>query len=221
MNTTRAGARLLFVLGTSLGLTSAAMAADQPEPSITLEPVEDERAIWLDGIGSGFAKGAKSFELKLSRAWGVNRGGPTVAHDLWFVHAQLGHILHDTWGRGHWYGGNFEVTGLLFGGIQDHPEMAYFIGLNGGLRYHFATGGRLTPFLAASIGASATDIGEPDLGGVFQFNEQYGAGLRYFLNDRQAITLEYFSQHMSNARITQPNHGVNAHAVCIGFTWLF
>ncbi len=221
MNTAHAGARFLCLFGISLVLTSAAIADDNAEPAITLEPVEEKRAIWEDGVGGGFVKRARSFELKLARAWGVNRGGPTVAHDLWLMHAQYGYILNDTWGRGHWYGGNLEVTGLFFGGIQDDPELAYVVGLNGGLRYHFATGGRLNPFLSLSLGVTATDIGLPDLGGVFQFNEQYGAGLRYFLNARQAITLEYYSVHLSSARITKPNHGVNAHAVCVGFTWLF
>jgi hypothetical protein len=176
---------------------------------------------WSGSIGDGFLKGARSFELKLSRGFGVNGHGPELAHDFWFGHGQMGYVLHDVWAADSWYGGNLEVTGQLFGGWQDHPDNAYFIGLNTGLRYHFATGGRLDPFIAGSIGVSLTDIGLPDLSTKFEFNEQIGAGVRYFLNDRKAVVLEYFAQHISNGSIRRPNNGVNAHFVSLGFSWFY
>ena len=210
-----------LVAGGLLGACLVAGAAEPSTTSLTLEPTENRPTIWRAGIGEGFVKGAQSIELKLSRGFGVNRGGPKLAHDLWLGHVQWGMMLDDQWGKGHWYGGNLEVIGQLFGGAQDDPEPAYVVQFNGGLRYHFATGGRLVPFLAASVGAGATDIGLPDLSTTFQFNEQIGGGVRYFLDRHRAITLEYFRQHLSNASIKSPNHGVTSHCVSLGFAWLF
>lgn len=214
--------------GLALGLMlspfmQTAVTAAEPvvdNVGLTLEPA-GARSIWQAGIGEGFVAGAMSFEAKLSRGFGVSALGSLVAHDFWLSHAQLGYVPFDVWGEGRWYGGNLELTGQLMAGFQDQPESAYFFALDVGARYHFATGGRLMPFIAGNVGVSATDIGGPDLSGVFQFNEQIGAGVRYFINDRQAIVLEYFLQHISNAGISYPNKGANTHFVSLGFAWLF
>jgi len=214
--------------GLALGLMlspfmQTAVTAAEPvvdNVGLTLKPA-GARSIWQAGIGEGFVAGAMSFEAKLSRGFGVSALGSLVAHDFWLSHAQLGYVPFDVWGEGRWYGGNLELTGQLMAGFQDQPESAYFFALDVGARYHFATGGRLMPFIAGNVGVSATDIGGADLSGVFQFNEQIGAGVRYFINDRQAIVLEYFLQHISNAGISYPNKGANTHFVSLGFAWLF
>lgn len=211
----------MLAAGFCLVASSHVHAADKEQPGITLEPPTKRSEIWQDSVGDGFLEGAQSITLKISRGFGVAGGGPKNAHDLWYLQGQFGTVLNDTWGKGHWYAGNLEFTGQLIAGLQDHPETAYFFGLNGGLRYQFATGGRLNPFIAGSFGIAATDIGEPDLSTIFEFNEQIGAGLRYYLNDHQAITFEYFVQHISNADIREPNGGVNAHFISLGFAWLF
>jgi lipid A 3-O-deacylase len=220
---THSGRRALALGLMLLPFMPTAVTAAEPivdNVGLTLEPAGN-RSIWQAGIGEGFVAGAMSFEAKLSRGFGVSALGSEVAHDLWLVHAQLGYVPFDAWGEGRWYGGNLELTSQLMAGFQDRPQSAYFFALDVGARYHFATGGRLVPFIAGSIGVSATDIGGPDLSGVFQFNEQIGAGVRYFINDRQAIVLEYFLQHISNAGISYPNKGANTHFVSLGFAWLF
>lgn len=220
---THSGRRAL-ALGLMLSpFMQTAVTAAEPvvdNVGLTLEPA-GARSVWQAGIGEGFVAGAMSFEAKLSRGFGVSALGSLVAHDFWLSHAQLGYVPFDVWGEGRWYGGNLELTGQLMAGFQDQPESAYFFALDVGARYHFATGGRLMPFIAGNVGVSATDIGGPDLSGVFQFNEQIGAGVRYFINDRQAIVLEYFLQHISNAGISYPNKGANTHFVSLGFAWLF
>lgn len=220
---THSGRRALVLGLLLLPLFQTAVPAAEPvvaHAGLTLEPAVDP-SIWQTGIGDGFVAGALSFEAKLSRGFGVSALGSLVAHDFWLVHAQLGYVPFDVWGEGRWYGGNLELTSQLMAGFQDRPKSAYFFALNVGARYHLATGGRLSPFIAGSIGVSATDIEGPDLSGVFQFNEQIGAGVRYFINDRQAIVLEYFLQHISNAGISDPNKGANTHFVSLGFAWLF
>ncbi|HAV61792.1 MAG TPA: hypothetical protein DCY13_05450 [Verrucomicrobiales bacterium] len=196
---------------------SQLMAQQELEvPEMTLK-----RSVWQNGIGTGFAEGALSIETKLVRGLGTDQGGSRVNHDLWLGQLLLGTILMEPCRPNRWYGGNLELTGQLIGGAQDHPEPAFFVAGNVGLRYHLSAIGRVVPFLTASIGISGTDIGEPDLSGTFQFNEQVGGGLRYFLSERRAIVLEYFFQHISNGSTSLPNHGANSHMFSLGFAWLY
>jgi hypothetical protein len=168
-----------------------------------------------------FRKLAPSVEVKLARAFGTTETGSVQAHDLWLTAIQGGVMLTDVLCKNRWFGGNVEAIGLLMAGGQDSPEAAYFVGLNGGLGYHFHTGTFLDPFIRGSVGIAGTDAGEPDLGGKFQFNEQIGAGARFLLNEHHAITIEYAYWHVSNGGIREPNSGINAHLVSIGFAWLF
>jgi len=170
-------------------------------------------------VGQGFAK--YTAELKLSRAFGTTETGSNRSHDLWLTQVQGGLMLTDVVAQNWWFGGNVEGIAQLLAGGQDNPEAAYFVGLNGGLRYHLRTGTRLNPFVSGSIGVASTDIGGPDLSGSFQFNEQIGAGFRYFITEQYAISLEYAFWHVSNGGIREPNDGVNAHLVSLGVAWIF
>jgi hypothetical protein len=144
-----------------------------------------------------------------------------VSHDLWLTQIQGGWMLTDVIEPDYWFGGNIEGVGQLLVGGADHPEGAYFLGLNAGLRYHFRTGTRIDPFIAGFFGLSMTDIGKPDLSGTFQFNESVGAGARYFVSEHHALALEYALWHVSNGGRRDPNFGVTAHVVSLGFGWMF
>ena len=202
---------LLFALG---GLEPE--QESRSEMDVTLRAAESapER-------GEGYHKNDTSFELKASRAFGTKATGSNFSHDLWLAQVQGGVVLADVLEPEYWFGGNIEAIGQLLMGGQDNPEGAYFFGLNGGLRYHFRTGTRFAPFIGGSIGVSMTDIETPDANGKFQFNEQIGAGTRYWLSGRHGITFEYNYWHVSNGGIRMPNDGVNAHIFSIGFAWLF
>jgi hypothetical protein len=177
--------------------------------------------VWHGEIGDGFAKGARSLEVKVSRAFGTTAMGSNAAHDLWLAQVQAGLMLADVMEPKYWFGGNLEGLAQITAGGQDRPHAAYFTSLNAGLRYHFRTGTAVVPFLTGSFGIGITDIDDPDATGKFQFNEQGGVGLRYFLNREQAITVEYGLWHISNGGMREPNDGVNAHVFTVGFGWLF
>jgi hypothetical protein len=172
-------------------------------------------------IGAGFLKNDTSVEVKVSRAFGTTATGSNFSHDLWLTQIQGGLILSDVMEPDYWFGGNIEAIGQFLVAAQDNPDGAYFIGLNGGFRYHFATGTAFAPFLHGSIGLGLTDIETPDSSGKFQFNEQIGFGTRYLLSTRHAFTIEYDYWHISNGGIREPNDGVNAHIFSLGFAWLF
>lgn len=176
---------------------------------------------WENGFGSGFKENAIEAGLSLGGAFGMKILGSSERHDLVLGAAHIGWVFSDMVAKDRWYRGNWEIIGQLFGGKQVHPESAYVTGVTPLLRYNFVTGTRLTPFADAGVGATLTDIGEPDLSTTLQFNIQFGAGVHYFVGEHMAVTFQYRAMHFSNARIATPNLGVNSNALLAGVSWWF
>ena len=177
--------------------------------------------IWRNGIGEGFSSAANSISWEAGSAAGLAILGGHQRHDLALTAISYGHMLGPVCGEDHWYRGNWELRGELFGGVQFSPSGNYVIGLTPHLRYDFATGTRWVPFLDAGAGVSATGIGTPDLSGTFEFNLQGAAGVHWFIRDNLAITAEARYLHFSCAGMSSPNLGLNAVAGMIGLSWFF
>jgi hypothetical protein len=207
------------MIGLPIASIAAATLLAQGNVNAATESEPDK--IWESEVGNGFRKNAKSFEIKASRAFGTTASGSSVAHDLWLAQLQFGIMLADVMEPDYWFGGNVEAIGLLKVAAQERPHPAYFTAANGGLRYHFRTETPLVPFLAASIGVGITDIDDADASGKFQFNEEIGAGVRYFFDRSTAVTFEYSLWHVSNGGVKEPNNGVNAHVFSLGFAWMY
>ena len=80
---------------------------------------------------------------------------------------------------------------------------------------------RWIPFFNVSSGPLHTNLNEkaPELGGHVQFLSQGGAGIQRRLTPQQSMVVEYRYFHMSNAGLTQPNHGFNGSMLSIGMRW--
>lgn len=212
-----------------IGLPLVLLFAMSPHPeqaesaAVSEKPAAMAEAhnFWQGEIGHGLAKNTRSLEVKVSRAFGTTEMGSHTSHDLWLAQIQGGLILADVMEPGYWFGGNLEGIGQFIAGMQDNPRAAYLFALNGGLRYHFRTGTPFVPYLGGSIGVGLSDIDDADATGKFQFNQQVGGGIRYFLDRSTAITLDYSLWHISNGGIREPNDGVNAHIFSLGVAWLF
>lgn len=163
-----------------------------------------------------YANGQWNCEFDVMRAWGTQQFGGLQSHDMVLGGIQVGRVVTDLVGREHFYQGNLEAFGLLFGGSQDNPNTAYLGGGNLGLRYHFQTGTSVLPYFNGSLGMLGTDIGMPDLSGKFQFNEQVGGGIHWMFLPHWGLNLEYRFLHISNAGIKEPNRGINTHMVVLG-----
>lgn len=174
-----------------------------------------------DGLGTGFAKGTTSLSFELGASVGLRVFGGEQEHDLALGTLAFGCYPFPTAGKGRWWRGNWEIKGEMFSGGQWSPEPDWLGGFNGHVRYNFATGTPLVPFIGIGGGLMATSIGPPDLGGNFQFNEQAVVGFHYFLKEDLAITVDCRGVHISSAGIYQPNQGVNTIFGFIGLTWLF
>ena len=180
-----------------------------------------QESIWQNGIGEGFKNGDQSISLSFGGADGVRIFGGRDRHDLELNSLSYGYMLGAVEGDGHWYRGNWELRGELFGGAQFSPSGNWVVGLTPHLRYNFATGTRWIPFLDLGAGISATGIGAPDLSGTFEFNLQASTGVRWFIRDNLALTFEAGYLHLSDAGLSRPNQGVNSIKGMIGVSWFF
>jgi lipid A 3-O-deacylase len=196
---------------TQTNSTARALATFELEPS----------GIWEKGVGEGFRPSTQSLGLTAGATRGVEVLGGNQAHDLALAILSYGHMLGKVRGEGHWYRGNAEFRVELFGGAEFLPDNGWFVGLTPHLRYNFATGTRLIPFVDLGAGVTATGIGPPDLSGTFEFNLQGGGGVQWFLTDKVALTLETRYVHISCAGIHSPNLGLNTVAGLLGITFYF
>jgi hypothetical protein len=183
--------------------------------------LSESNSLWRAGVGQGFTKGVFGLDVSGGAGFGVRMLGTSEIHDWWLTAAQFGYVLSDVVGKDHFYRGNFELLGQLFGGEQYHPSRAYLVGLGPMLRYDFATGTRVVPFFDVSAGVTATDIRNGDLSSTFEFNLQAGVGAHVFLTDCFALTGQCRLIHISDADITSPNNGVNNVTFLLGATWFF
>jgi len=177
--------------------------------------------IWQREIGEGFRPVVQTLSLEAGGAGGFAAFGGRQAHDFALTSVSYGYMLGKVAGEGHWYRGNWEIRGELFGGLQVSPSRNWLVGLTSHLRYNFATGTRWIPFADLGAGVSATDIGPPDTSGTFEFNLQANAGVHWFLRDTLALTFEVGYMHLSCAGIHKPNLGINNVKGLLGVTWFF
>jgi hypothetical protein len=208
-----------------LAATAVCLCAAEPPPDSTpgegpaQEPAPD--LIWQGAVGEGFSPHAQSLSLEAGASQGLAAFGTIQHHDLALVSLSYGHIVGRVRGRGHWYSGNWELRGELFGGSEFSPAREWVVGLTPHLRYDFATGTRWVPFLDIGAGVSGTGIGKPDLSIPFEFNLQGGLGVHWFLKNQVALTFEARLLHLSCAQISTPNLGVNTMLVTVGLSRFF
>ncbi len=213
----RKGALLCLLAGTLAGENRLAQADEAATGGLDSPRI----SLWKDAIGEGFTRGAREIDVSGGAGIGLKVMGSSQRHDWVIGSADYGWIFTDLVGAGHWYQGNGELLGQVFGGEQFHPDHAYFVGVAPHLRYNLATGTRFVPFADVGAGATATDIRNGDLSTPFEFNLQGGLGLRYFVLDNLALTFQWRYIHFSNAGMKVPNLGVNNSTFLLGMAWMY
>ena len=208
----------LFVAGVALlSILPPAYAQSAADAFVTNSPA----SIWKTRPGEGFRSGATELNVSAGIGLGVKMITGVGIHDWVIGTVDYGWVFSDVVAESHWWRGNWELLGDLFGGMQYRPEGAYFVGIGPHLRYNFAAGHRWTPFVDLGGGVSATDIREPDLSTTFEFNLQAGVGTHYYLCDDLALTFQTRLIHLSNAGLKYPNTGVNNVSFLLGVSWFF
>jgi lipid A 3-O-deacylase len=182
---------------------------------------ESHASLWAAGVGNGFKAGTSLFSTSPAVTLGLKRLGSLEAHHLATMNLSYGRIISEVQARGKWFQGNFEARGEFFAGSQFSPEGEWLVGIGPHFRYYFMTGTRFVPFIHGGAGILATSIGPPDLSGYFEFHEQLGVGLNWFLKDNMSLSLESRFLHISCAGINQPNRGLNGVSFALGATWFW
>jgi len=210
-------AATFFTLRTAQAQTSPTNSATDKVPALKASNTN----IWPNGIGEGFKPGTQSISFDAGAGYGVKIFGGRVSHDLALADICYGYMFGPVEGEDHWYRGSWEVRGELFSGGQFSPTAEVLAGLAPHLRYNFATGTRWIPYVDTGAGLAATSIGPPDLSHTFEFNLQAATGIRWFIRDNFALSLEARYLHMSCGGIDRPNLGLNNVNGMVGISWFF
>jgi lipid A 3-O-deacylase len=191
--------------------------------SETLPSNPQPEEIWEGEVGDGFRHSVQTISLEAGGTVGVAMFGGRQRHDLGLASLSYGHMLSHVVAKDHWYRGNWEIRGELFGGAQFSPPTGgdWLVGLTPHLRYNFDTGTRWIPFIDAGAGVTVMKIGPPDLSGTFEFNLQANIGMQWFVKKDMAINAEVGYLHVSDASLHDPNLGLNAIKIMGGITWFF
>ncbi len=202
----------------ALGAVLASSLPCSAESGVTFA---EPPGIWAGEVGDGFRRGVQHAGLSLGIAPTAKFAGSREAHGLALARFDYGWVLTSPMAQGRFYGGNLSLIAELIAGAQYDPDADYIVGATPLLRYTFAAGGPVLPYIEAGAGLTLTDIREPDLGGAFQFNLAAGAGVLWFVQPRTAFSLSYRLMHLSSAGLSRPNSGVNAHLISAGIHWHF
>ena len=150
---------------------------------------------------------------------GADKGRST--EDYTMSGLQLGWMFTDVKGGG-WLRGNWEVSLEAMGGAVFDGKGSYIAGGTVWLRYNFVQPNwRVVPYLQAGGGAEGTDMDRELIGQTFNFNLDVAAGMRCFVAPNWALNLEFRYEHLSNAKISKHDIGINAVGPMVGVSYFF
>jgi opacity protein-like surface antigen len=108
-----------------------------------------------------------------------------------------------------WYHGRLDA--LLIGSIlaQLEPGSGYAGAAIADLRYTILPGKKIQPYLEGGVGIGDLQFGLASQRDGFSFFLQGGAGVRWQVSRRVAVTASILWHHVSNAQIRLPNVGID------------
>lgn len=88
-------------------------------------------------------------------------------------------------------------------------------------RYSYPLTSKLYPYIEAGSGLYYMTLHTREQSTQFNFIDQGGGGISYFLKDNLALDFGYRFRHISNAGIKDPNSGMNANVYTVGVAYYF
>jgi hypothetical protein len=172
-------------------------------------------SIWTPRV----AAGGDRLVFGLQTGYGLENGIPSnISHiKMLYAQPQIGVMIWDS-PESRLPIKRFEIVseGIVGGAL--HPG-GHLLGDTLMFRVAGNSTRRWIPFFNVSSGPLHTNLKAQELGGHVQFLSQGGAGIQRRLTPQQSIVLEYRYFHMSNAGLTQPNHGFNGSMLSAGMRW--
>jgi hypothetical protein len=103
--------------------------------------------------------------------------------------------------------------------VQYHPVRSYGVGVSPLLwRWSFETRGRFAPFVEMGGGGLWTNADVPGETTRANYTAHLTAAVRVLRGGARGALVGYRFDHISNGNRVQPNPGVNAHVLVIGWT---
>ena len=130
--------------------------------------------------------------------------------------------LTDPIGEG-WYRGQISLGAEMVYIQFQEPFLTHGVGFTPKIKYTFVAHDRIRPYAEFAGGPFWTDLAGkiPEQSGQFNFILTAGFGVSYFLTDQAAVNVGYRFQHISNARTSYPNVGLNSSLPFGGFSFYF
>jgi hypothetical protein len=101
------------------------------------------------------------------------------------------------------------------------PDNNLEVGNNFLFRIGFPLNERLYPYIEGGCGLAYLSQHTREQSTQFNFTDQGGVGITYFLKKNLNISLGYRFRHVSNASIKSPNSGINVDSFICGISFLY
>ena len=90
-----------------------------------------------------------------------------------------------------------------------------------GFQIIFVPSAKISPYFCFGSGLIYITQSTKEQSTKYNFQDQVGGGLYYFLNKNAALNCGYRLRHISNAGLKHPNSGINTHMVELGYSVFF
>ncbi len=178
----------------------------------------------IDREASPFGFGKR--QLSLSGGYAVGIDHTSSGRDVDDVRyaattARFGAGITNPLGGDAWYRGNLDLFGEATFLTETEPNSGYAAGGGLLLRYNWLRNERFVPFVNVGAGLLNLDFDLESQSDGITFLLEAGVGSHFFLTRGWSLTAEWRFQHLSNARIRMPNHGINANVFLLGTSFFF
>jgi opacity protein-like surface antigen len=194
-----------------------AVAVIAPSPAGAETPMPDSDPFGYGAFQIGFIAGHGS---GFGKPFG-SEGSSNEKVEFALLAPRTGVGISDAWARDSWYGGSFALIGegQLWWAHEPHNGFGGAFDLT--LRYQLlALRERdVVPFIESGAGLGGIDFDLDSQRDGFNFLLQTGAGLHWFLSERNSLELGYRYHHISNAGSRRPNVGINSHVAYLGISY--
>ncbi len=117
--------------------------------------------------------------------------------------------------------GLLELVYEPFLSVITEPDLNAEFGLPFFFKYAYPITEKLYPFIEVGTGPYYMTLHTREQSTQFNFVNQGGAGLIYFLKDDLALNVGYRFRHVSNGSIKEPNNGIDANVFLAGVSYYF
>ena len=183
-------------------------------------------AYWQAGAGSQgepLKRGTIEWGVMTGYGRSISLGASKPGIDFITLMPRFGYVFTEIQGSPLLHGTLAAVVEAVPVLLAFESETIYSGGFNLLLRYDFATGTGVVPFLEGGAGIllstpQSTEPRSQFRASQFNFTLQVAPGIRYFIGEGVAVSIEYRLHHISDASTTEHNPGINTNFVLLGFS---